>query len=144
MLLRQGLGVDANVTAGVRVHAGDGDDTRLLFARVRAGVLLYSEPAFLALGVAGQLGPLGSSSLGVELQYTEVFHGFSGQLGVFPLDTTGGTTLEAQLAFTLVGVEYQRRVSGPRDHEQAVLLVLQVPLGVIYQMLQDPPGLAPR
>ncbi len=144
MLVRQGLGIDLDVAGGVRVHAGDGDATRLGFARIRAGVLLFDEPTFLGLGIAAQLGPLASSSLGVELRYTEVFHGLFAQAGVFPIDSIGGTTLELQAGWTLVGLEYQRRVSGPRDHDQALVVVLQVPLGVIYQMTRDPPGLASR
>jgi hypothetical protein len=140
LIMREGIGLDVDVAAGVRLHAGQGDDTRWWFSRARVGVLLIDEPSFWSLGIAGQLGPLASSSLGVELQYVEVYHGASVQLGVFPLDSIGGTTLEAQVGLTLVSLEYQRRVSGPRDGDQALVVELQVPLGVIYQMLKDPPG----
>ncbi|MEO8551211.1 MAG: hypothetical protein ABI678_14610 [Kofleriaceae bacterium] len=139
-LSRQGIGLDLDVAGGARLHAGDGDVSRSWFARARAGVLLFSEPTFLSLGAAGQLGPLDSSSLGVELNYSEVFRGFSAQVGIFPLDTTGGTIVEAQLGGAVVGAEYQRRISGPRGGDQVFVLTVQVPLGLIYQMLKTPPG----
>jgi len=34
----------------------------------------------------------------------------------------------------------QRRISGPRDNDQAFVFTVDVPLGLIYQMLQPPPG----
>ena len=139
-LSRQGIGLDLDVAGGARLHAGDGDVSRSWFARARAGVLLFSEPSFLSLGVAGQLGPLDSSSLGLELNYSEVFRGFSAQAGIFPLDTEGGTIVEAQLGWAVFGAEYQRRISGPRDGDQVFVLTIQVPLGLIYQMLQPIPG----
>jgi hypothetical protein len=138
--MRQGIGLDLDVAAGVRLHSGAGDETRWWFARARAGVLVYNEPSFWSLGIAGQFSPLDSAALGIELQYVEVFHGLSAQVGAFPLDTTGGTSIELQLGFAVLGVEYQRRVSGPRDGDQAFVVLLHAPLGVIYQMLHDPPG----
>lgn len=143
-LSRQGIGLDLDVAGGARLHAGDGDVTRSWFARARAGVLVFAEPSFLALGVAGQLGPLDSSSLGIELNYSEVFRGFSAQAGIFPLDTTGGTIVEGQLGWAVFGAEYQRRISGPRDGDQAFVVTIQVPIGLIYQMMKTPPGIVRR
>ncbi len=140
LLARRGIGLDLDLALGARLVAGAGDDTRAWFARARAGVLLYDEPSFWSLGIAGQHGPLDSSSLGIELGYAEVFHGATAQVGVFPIDSAGGTSVEGQLGWTVFGVEYQRRISGPRDGDQAVMFVVHAPLGVIYQMLNDPPG----
>ncbi|MEO6775431.1 MAG: hypothetical protein ABI437_20430 [Kofleriaceae bacterium] len=139
-LSRRGIGLDLDLAGGARVHAGAGDVTRSWFARARAGVLVFDEPSFWSLGVAGQLGPLASSSLGVELAYGEVLYGVTAQAGVFPLDTTGGTVVEAQLGWTVFAAEYQRRVSGPRDGDQALVFAVHAPLGIIYQMLRTPPG----
>ena len=138
VLFRHGIAFDLDVAGGVRVDAGSGDRTRSWFGRARAGVLLFDEPNFLSLGIAGQLGPLDSSALGLEAQFVEVFHGFSAQVGVFPVDSIGGTTLEGQLGWAVLGVEYQRRVSGPLDGDHAIVLLVQVPLGVLWQMLHDP------
>jgi len=143
-LSRRGIGLDLDLAGGLRVDEGAGDDTRSWFTRARAGVLLFDEPSFVSLGVAGQLGPLASSSLGVELAYSEVVHGATAQVGVFPLDTTGGTIVEAQVGWTVFAAEYQRRVSGPRDGDQVVVLAIHAPLGIIYQMLKTPPGVVAR
>jgi hypothetical protein len=139
-LSRRGIGLDLDLAGGARVRAGDGDVTRSWFARARAGVLLFDEPSFLSFGVAGQLGPLDSASLGVELAYSEVLHGATAQIGVFPLDTAGGTIVEAQVGWTVFAAEYQRRISGPREDDQALVFVVHAPLGIIYQMLKTPPG----
>lgn len=143
-LSRQGIGLDLDFAAGLRVHVADGDESRSWLTRARAGVLLFREPSFVSLGIAGQLGPLASSSLGVELAYSEVVNGLTAQAGVFPLDTTGGTIVEAQVGWTVFAAEYQRRVSGPRDGDQAFFVVVHAPLGVIYQMLKTPPGVVPH
>jgi hypothetical protein len=143
-VLRQGIGLDLAFAGGLRLHDGDGATTRPWLARARVGALRFDEPSFWSLGVAGQIGPLGSASLGLELQYVEVFHATSVQLGVFPLDTVGGTTIEAQVGWAVLGLEYQRRLSGPRDGDQVLVLVLHVPVGVILQMLKDPPGVVRR
>jgi hypothetical protein len=71
-------------------------------------------------------------------------NGWTAQAGVFPLDSTGGTIVEAQLGWTVFGAEYQRRVSGPRDSDQALVFVVHVPLGIVYQMLRTPPGVVPH
>lgn len=139
-LSRQGIGLDLDLAGGARVHAGEGDTTRSWLTRARVGLLLFHEPTFISLGVAGQIGPLASSSLGVELGYSEVVNGLTAQIGVFPLDTTGGTIVEAQVGWTVFAAEYQRRVSGPRDSDQALVFVVHAPLGIIYQMLKTPPG----
>lgn len=143
-LSRRGLGLDLDLAGGVLVHAGAGDDTRAWLTRARVGVLLFNEPSFLSLGVAGQLGPLASSSLGIELAYSEVVNGLTAQVGVFPLDSIGGTIVEAQVGWTVFAAEYQRRVSGPRESDQALVVVVHAPLGIIYQMLRTPPGVVRR
>lgn len=135
-----GIGLDLALAGGLRVHAGDGDDTRSWFARARVGVSLINEPTFLSLGVAAQISPLDSKSLGIELNYSEVFHATFAQVGLFPLDTAGGTSFEAAVGWTVVGLEYQRRLSGSRDGDQVLLATVQVPIGLIYTMLHDPPG----
>lgn len=143
-LSRQGVGLDLDVAGGARLHAGDGDVSRSWFARARAGVLVFSEPTFLSLGVAAQLGPLASSSIGIEASYTEVFRGFSAQAGIFPLDSEGGAIVEGQLGWAIFGAEYQRRISGSREGDQVFLITLHVPLGVVYQMLKPTPGVVAR
>jgi len=143
-LSRAGIGLDLDLAGGVRVHAADGADTRAWLTRARAGVLLFHEPSFISLGIAGQLGPLASSSLGVELAYSEVVNGLTAQVGAFPLDSIGGTIVEGQLGWTVFAAEYQRRVSGPRDGDQAFFVVVHAPLGIIYQMLKPPPGVVRR
>jgi len=143
-LSRAGIGLDLDLAGGVRVHAADGADTRAWLTRARAGVLLFHEPSFISLGIAGQLGPLASSSVGVELAYSEVVNGLTAQVGAFPLDSIGGTIVEGQLGWTVFAAEYQRRVSGPRDGDQAFFVVVHAPLGIIYQMLKPPPGVVRR
>jgi hypothetical protein len=143
-LSRRGIGLDLDLAGGILAHAGAGDTTRSWLTRARVGVLLFDEPSFLSLGIAGQLGPLASSSLGLELAYGEVVNGVTAQVGVFPLDSTGGTIVEAQLGWTVFAAEYQRRVSGPRDSDQALVVVVHAPLGIIYQMLRTPPGVVRR
>ncbi len=134
---RIGHGIDLDLAGGVRIT--ETGDTRPWFARARIGALLFDEPDFLSFGIAGQLGVLASSSVGVELAYSSVFRGFTAQAGVYPLDTVGGTIVSAQLGWTVFGAEYQRRLSGPRE-DQALVFVVHVPVGVIYQMLRRPPG----
>lgn len=139
-LQRNGMTIDLTVAGGVRLLHGEGDQSRWWFGRARAGLLIYNEPNFLILGIAGQLGPLDSSSLGFEAQYIDLWRGTWIQAGVFPLDTAGGVTIEGSVGFTLFGVEYQRRLSGAREGDQTLLISLHVPLGVVRAVRQDPVG----
>jgi len=143
-LSRQGVGLDLDIAGGLRVHAGEGATTRSWLTSARVGVLLFHEPTFISLDLAGQLGPLASSSLGVELGYSEVVNGLTAQIAVFPVDSVGGTIVEAQVGWAVFAAEYQRRVSGPRDSDQAFVVAIHAPLGIIYQMLKTPPGIIKR
>ncbi|MFT3694591.1 MAG: hypothetical protein QM831_15690 [Kofleriaceae bacterium] len=139
-LSRKGIGLDLDVSGGLRLADGDSMMTRPYFARARVGALLFHEPNFFSVGVAGMISPLASTSLGFEVAYGEVFHGFTAQAGIYPIDSAGGTIVSAQAGWALFGVEYQRRISGPREDDQAVIAVLHVPLGIVYQMMKKPPG----
>ncbi len=59
---------------------------------------------------------------------------------MFPIDTVHGTSIEAVLGYTLFGLEYQRRVSGDRSGDQALVLTLHIPLGLINVMRKPPRG----
>ena len=129
--IQRGISPDLTVTTGVRLVHGSGDQTRWWFARARAGVMAYNEPSFLILGLTGQFNPLDSASLGVELEYLNLWHGFWGLGGVQLYDSAGGTTFEGAFGVTLFGLEYQRRLSGDRKDDQALMLTVHVPLGVV-------------
>lgn len=140
LLQRQGISPDFTITGGVRLWHSDNAASRWWMARVRAGVLIYQEPRFLSVGIAGQFGGLDSRSLGVEVQMMDLWSGFWGQAGVFPIDSTHGVTLEAALGYGLFGLEYQRRVSGAREGDQTLCLFLNVPLGLLRVVFKDPVG----
>jgi hypothetical protein len=139
MIQRHGVSFDLTLSGGLRLlHSGD--ETRWWFGRARAGVLLYSEPSFLMLGIAGQISPLGSRSLGVEVEYANLWQGYWVQAGVYPIDSTSGVSVSADLGYTLFGFEYQRRVSGDHSGDQALLFMLHVPIGVVYAVKKTPRG----
>lgn len=133
-LARHGVGLDVDLAGGVGFAGKDSYG-----ARARIGAVLFHEPNFVSLGVAGMVSPLGSSALGFEVGYGEVFRGFTAQAGCYPVDSVGGAIVSAQVGWALFGVEYQRRIAGPAP-DQAVIAVVHLPLGTIYQMLKQPPG----
>ncbi len=137
---RSGTTFDLTVSGGLKLWSGHGDPNRWGFARIRAGVMRYSEPAFLMAGIAAQYGVLDSSSLGIEVEAASTEVGAWAQFGVFPIDTVHGTSIEAVLGYTLFGLEYERRVSGDREGDQALVLTLHVPLGLINVMRKPPRG----
>jgi len=139
-LQRQGITLDLTLAGGVTLLHGSDDDTRAWFGRARAGVLMYNEPNFLIVGIAGQYSPLASKSLGLEAQYIDLWRGTWIQAGVFPLDTAGGVSIEGSVGYALLGVEYQRRLSGDHSGDQSLVLSLHIPLGVIRAVLKPVPG----
>jgi hypothetical protein len=141
LLQRKGISPELTITGGVKLWKSDNAATRWWMGRVRAGVLFYNEPSFLAVGIAGQFGALDSRALGLEVQVMDLWSGFWGQGGVYPIDSTHGTTLEATIGYGLFGLEYQRRVSGAREGDQTLCLFLNVPLGMLRVVLKDPTGL---
>ncbi len=128
---KSGVSPDLTLGAGVRVWRGEGDESRWWTARARAGVMLYREPSFLILGLSGQLGALDSSSLGIEAEYVNLWRGFWFQGGVYPIDSQGGVIVGAGAGYALLGLEYQRRVSGDRKGDQTLAISLHLPLGVV-------------
>ncbi len=141
LLQRKGISPEFTITGGVKLWKSDNAATRWWMGRVRAGALFYNEPSFLAVGLAAQFGALDSRALGVEVQVMDLWSGFWGQGGVYPIDSTHGTTLEATIGYGLFGLEYQRRVSGAREGDQTLCLFLNVPLGMLRVVLKDPTGL---
>jgi hypothetical protein len=139
-LQRQGITLDLTLAGGVTLLHGSDDDTRAWFGRARAGVLMYNEPNFLIVGIAGQYSPLASKSLGIEAQYIDLWRGTWIQAGVFPLDTAGGVSIEGSVGYALLGVEYQRRLSGDHSGDQSLVLSLHIPLGVVRAVLRPVPG----
>lgn len=129
--IQHGISPDLTLATGIRIVHGDGDQTRWWFARARAGVMAYHEPSFLILGLTGQFNPLDSASLGVELEYLNLWHGFWGLAGLQFYDSAGGATFEGAFGITLFGLEYQRRLSGDRKDDQALMITMHVPLGVV-------------
>jgi len=129
--IHRGISPDFTVATGVRIVHGDGDQTRWWFARARAGVMAYNEPSFLSLGLTGQFNPLDSASLGVELEYFNLWQGVWGLAGLQFYDSAGGTTFEGALGFTLFGLEYQRRLSGDRKDDQALMITVHMPFGIV-------------
>lgn len=141
LLQRQGISPDLEVSGGLRIYkGGDQQDTRWWMARVRAGVLLYQEPRFLGLGIAGQFGSLDNNQLGLEAKLADVWNGFFIQGGVFPIGTKSGVSLEASIGYGVFGLQYERRVSGVNQGDQTLMLCLTAPLGTLRVMLQRPQG----
>jgi hypothetical protein len=140
MLQRQGISPDFTISGGVRLYHNDTGDSRWWFGRVRAGVLIYQEPTFLSVGVAGQFGPLDSAALGIEARMFNLWNGGWVQGGVYPLDRAGGVSLEAALGYGIFGLDYERRVSGPHGGDQTLCITLEVPLGLLRVVLKDPEG----
>ena len=145
MLQRHGVSPDLTISGGVRV-LHDASDSRWWTARLRAGVLFYAEPTFISLGIAGQLGALESSSLGFEARLFNLWSGFWGQAGVFPIDSVGGVSLEGAFGYGLFSLDYERRVSGPRSHDQTLCFMVEVPLGLLRVVIKPPDGvvMAPK
>jgi hypothetical protein len=127
---RKGISPDLTLGFGVRLWRGDGDSTRWWNARARLGVMFYREPSFLIAGISGQLNALASSSLGLELQYIDLWRGFWFQGAISPISTDGVITGGAA-GYALFGLEYQRRLTGDRKGDQALLLTIHVPLGIV-------------
>ena len=140
MLQRQGISPDFTISGGVRLYHNETGDSRWWFGRVRAGVLIYQEPTFLSVGVAGQFGPLDSAALGVEARMFNLWNGGWIQGGVYPLDRAGGVSLEAAIGYGIFGLDYERRVSGPHSSDQTLCITLEVPLGLLRVVLKDPEG----
>ena len=141
LLQRQGISPDLELAGGVRLYHPDSTESRWWTARVRAGVLIYAEPKFLALGIAGQFSSLGSEMLGVEVKGMDLWQGIWLQGDAFFLDHgVGGTTLAASLGYGLFGLEYERRVSGARSGDQTLAFMLNIPLGTIRVVMKAPVG----
>lgn len=140
LLQRQGISPDFTISGGVRLYHNDTGDSRWWFGRVRAGVLIYQEPTFLSVGIAGQLGPLDSAALGIEARMFNLWNGGWIQGGVYPLDRAGGVSLEAAIGYGIFGLDYERRVSGPHGGDQTLCLTLEVPLGLLRVVLKEPEG----
>jgi len=129
--IHRGVSPDVTLATGVRIVHGSGDQTRWWYARARAGMMVYNEPSFLILGLTGQFNPLDSASIGVELEYLNLWHGFWALGGMQFYDSAGGATFEGALGYTLFGLEYQRRLSGDRKDDQVLMITLHVPFGVV-------------
>ena len=132
---RCGVSWDATISLGLRVWRNEDATAPWGLARARAGVLLYSGPLFAIIGAAGQVGGLGRYGAGVEAQLIHMELGFWGQLGVYPLRAESGMSLGASLGYTLFGVEYQRETAGEREGDQALLLTVHLPIGVVLTAL---------
>ena len=128
---RHGISPDLTLATGIRAYRGEGDQSRLWFARARAGFVLYNEPAFLGVGITGQFSVLDSAALGLEAQYVDLWRGVWAQAGVSFVDSAGGTMLQGAVGFTLFGLEYVRRLSGDRKQDHALVVSVHIPLGVI-------------
>jgi hypothetical protein len=138
--LRHGISPELTISGGIRIYDNDGDQTRWWFARARAGLAIYREPGFLLVGIAGQLGPLASSALGIEAEVLQSEVGVWVQGGVYPLDSAGGVTVTGAVGFSLFGLEYQRRVSGDHAGDDTLCLMVALPLGVVRVMRKPPEG----
>jgi len=141
-LRRKGITWDLTLTGGLRLWDGDEDPSAVWLARARAGALLYREPTFVIAGVTAQAGALDTPAFGFEVEVINLEHGFWGQLGA--LGDSGGAIASAAGGYTIFGLEYQRRLSGDREGDQALFLMLHVPIGVILVSLQPPPGVVVR
>lgn len=135
MFRRKGLSPDLTLSFGVNTVHTDNERNRWWTGRARAGVVLYNEPYFLITGISGMFSALDSASLGIEFQYIHLWYGFWFQGSVHPISDRG-SIVGGSLGYTLFGVEYQRRVSGAEKGDQALIVTLNVPLGVVRVALK--------
>lgn len=126
--LRIGTSWDFQYEQGFMLN-DPGPFSKRWFGRVRAGVLLVKEPWILAIGAVMEGAGLPSLAWGLQLEVTHLWRGMWAQATV---SMDGGANMFSALSagFSLLGFEWQRRLSGDGSVTNGYLLKLRVPVGI--------------
>lgn len=146
--LTRGLFWDLSLQGGVGVPlGGDLDRHGRFMGRLRAGLLLASEPLFVGLGATGELGGLVGAGGGLQVEVLNAYSGLSAQAGV----AYGGDrrlTTHVGVGLAIFAVEWTHSYESRPEARNALFFKLSLPIGVIVQMRprrarSDPPS-SPR
>jgi hypothetical protein len=126
--LRRGWRFDFLYEQGYAL-SGIGTLSSRFFARTRIGAFYMYEPWFFAGGLT--LEGAGVPSLGIGLQF-EVIHLWTGAWGQLGMTITTDADLVSSISagWSIVGVEWQRRLTDGERFNNAWLIKLRVPIGI--------------
>jgi hypothetical protein len=94
------------------------------------GGLWVNDPSFLSLGLMSNQNFKGLWTFSPRLQYVHLITGLWTQLGTLS-DTEGNTGLLVAAGISIFGIEYNWRAKEKSLGRSALLLKLQVPLGIL-------------
>lgn len=131
--LRMGASWDFQFEQGVIVKFADGDGplSRRFFGRVRAGFLFAREPWIVALGAIMEGSGVPSLAFGLQLEVTHLWRGLWGQVSV-SMDGDAHTFTALSAGFSLLGFEWQKRLSAGGTLSSAYLLKVRIPVGIFF------------
>jgi hypothetical protein len=126
--LRVGISWDFQYEQGFMLN-DPGPFSRRWFGRVRGGILLVKEPWILALGAVMEGAGVPSLAYGLQVEVTHLWRGVWAQATV---SMDGGANMFSALSagFSLLGFEWQRRLSAGGTVKNGYLLKLRIPVGI--------------
>lgn len=121
---------DAEVDVGYTAYGVAALEHRF-FGRGRAGVLIIHEPYFVTIGGTVEGVGLPRIAGGIEAGVSHLWWGLWVQGGV-AVDLGPDLFFHLSAGFTLLGVEWQRRVTGDpgTDRRDSIAIVLRLPIGI--------------
>lgn len=126
--LRIGMSWDFQYEQGFVLNHVD-QFSRRWFGRVRAGMIYVHEPWIIALGAVLEGAGVPSLAYGLQIEVTHLWQGFWGQATV-SLDADAHVFSALSAGWSLLGFEWQRRLSDGGSLRNAYLLKIRVPLGI--------------
>lgn len=131
----KGFWPDLALSFGAGTALGEGSLATAVLGRARIGALYAYEPMIINLGITGELGALARRGLGVELELND-FGGLWLQLGMARVRGEQWMS-HATLGFSVLGLEWQSRFGANVRPDDALLVVLRVPLGIWSFLVVD-------
>lgn len=125
---RRGIGPDLQLEIGFAFGLDDPPLSRRFPVRARYGVLLVSEPWFLAIGAILEGSGASLFAGGLQVELTHLWTGFWGQTGV-SMGEHANTFIHIAAGWSLAGFEWQRQVANGSD--QAFVIKLRLPFGFL-------------
>jgi len=134
--LARGPSWDVSLEGGGGVPLGGGELDRhsRFMGRLRVGLLLASEPLFLAIGAVGELGGLVGAGAGLQVEILNAYSGLSAHTGV----VYGGDrrlTTHLGVGLAIFAIEWTHSYDHRPEARNALFFKVHVPIGVIVRMM---------
>jgi len=105
--------------------------SRRFFGRVRFGMLWAREPWIIAVGAVMEGSGIPSLAWGVQFEVTHLWRGLWAQATI-SMDESANVFSALSTGFSLLGFEWQRRLSAGGTATTGYLIKLRVPIGIIF------------